>query len=59
MKEDILLFIRSAESWLEKRLAEIESEKNISSEWKQIEKRCAYQTAFEGLIKDITEVVGE
>ena len=59
MKEEILLYIKSAHSWLEKRLAEIESEKNSSSEWKQIEIKCAYQTAYEGLISDIKGELNE
>lgn len=59
MKEEILLTIKNAQSWLERRIAEIENNSNSSVEWKQIEKKCAYQTAFEGLISDITEIVGE
>ena len=59
MNEEILLVIKGVESWLERRIVEIESNSNSSSEWKQIEKKCAYQTAFEGLISDITEIVGE
>lgn len=59
MEQDILLYIESTQSWLERRLAEIDSDKNQSTEWKQIEKKCAFQTAFEGLISDIKGVLNE
>ena len=59
MVQDILLYIESTQSWLERRLTEIDSNKSYSAEWKQIEKKCAFQTAYEGLISDIKGVLNE
>ena len=59
MEQDILLYIESTQSWLERRLAEIDSNENHSAEWKQIEKKCAFQTAYEGLISDIKGALNE
>ena len=41
MEQDILLYIESTQSWLERRLAEIDSNENQSTEWKQIENKSA------------------
>ena len=59
MEQDILLYIESTQSWLERRLAEIDSNESQSTEWKQIEKKCAFQPAYEGLVSDIKGVLNE